>query len=297
MAVADWGTSNVRVWLLDKDGAVLGERRSPDGMASAAGRYEAVLDTHLSALGAPDACPVVVCGMAGARPGWVEAGYLDVPARLDALARTAVRVPDANRGVWILPGMAQRAADAPDVMRGEETQLAGAGLGAGRHRVCLPGTHSKWVDVSDGAVTGFATAMTGELYALMAAHSILRHAVDGAQADPGSQAFESGLRRGLGEPATLPTHLFRIRAAGLLLGETPQEAASSLSGLLIGVEIASAGVSSGDRVTLIASGTLADLYRRALTLAGAAVRVVDADAAVVAGLHAAGLQLLAGATA
>ncbi len=69
----------------------------------------------------------------------------------------AALVPGQNRDIRIVPGLAQRLADAPDVMRGEETQLAGAGLPAkGRQLVCMPGTHSKWVLVEDGAVAGSA---------------------------------------------------------------------------------------------------------------------------------------------
>src|SRR4249920_2331486 len=123
----DWGTSSFRLWLIGEDDSILGERRSGEGMTSAAQTgFAQVLQSHLDALAAPENLPVIVCGMAGARQGWVEAGYIDTPAHLATVLERAVSVPGATRDIRILPGIAQRNPDAPDVMRGEETQLLGA---------------------------------------------------------------------------------------------------------------------------------------------------------------------------
>ena len=123
----DWGTSSFRLWLVDRAGNVLGERRSHEGMM-AAGKlgFATVLQSHLEAVDAAPGLPVIVCGMAGARQGWVEAGYVDTPARLASIPEHAVPVPGQDRDIRILPGIAQRDPRAPDVMRGEETQLLGA---------------------------------------------------------------------------------------------------------------------------------------------------------------------------
>lgn len=172
----DWGTTSFRLWLLSRSGAVLAERRSAEGMTTAMRTgFAEVLQSHLDAIGAPDNLPVLVCGMAGARQGWVEAGYIDVPASLSAVLDGAVRVPGQARDVRILPGLAQRDKNAPDVMRGEETQLLGAlaSADAGEKLVCMPGTHSKWVTVKGGDVTGFATFMTGELFEVISKQTIL----------------------------------------------------------------------------------------------------------------------------
>ncbi len=76
----DWGTSSFRLWLIGEDDSILGERRSGEGMTSAAQTgFVQVLQSHLDALAAPENLPVIVCGMAGARQGWVEAGYIDDP--------------------------------------------------------------------------------------------------------------------------------------------------------------------------------------------------------------------------
>jgi 2-dehydro-3-deoxygalactonokinase len=291
VAAVDWGTTRLRVWLVDEAGNVIAERRGDDGLITAqSAGFSNVLEGHLSAIGAPAALPVIICGMAGARQGWLEAPYVAVPAPIGAILAGAARIPGQRRDIRIVPGLAQRQADAPDVMRGEETQLAGAGLPAkGRHLVCMPGTHSKWVLVEDGAVAGFGTWPTGELFSVLAAHSILRHSL-GEQPKPvtsGNAFFRDWCRRALAEGGDVTPRLFSIRAAGLLQDLKPDDAAACLSGLLIGGEIASANRrygASAAPVVLIASGALGTLYAEALGLAGLAVRTVNADEAVRAGL-------------
>lgn len=294
IAAVDWGTTRLRAWLLAGDGQVLAERRGDDGLITAreAG-FSTVLERHLAAMDAPAGLPVVVCGMAGSRQGWIEAPYVDVPTRIDAILKGAIRVPGTARDVRIVPGLAQRLADTPDVMRGEETQLAGAGLPTkGQHLVCMPGTHSKWVLVDDGAVASFGTWPTGELFSVLASHSILRHSLgeQPAAVAAGNEGFRHWCRQALADGGDVSSRLFAIRAAGLLQDLTPGDAAARLSGLLIGGEIASAkrrySAVSGS-VVLVGSGALGALYADALSLTGLEVRSVDADAAVRAGLFAA----------
>ena len=291
VAAVDWGTTRMRVWLIDQMGKVLAERRGDDGLITAQQKgFSTILEGHLAALGAPQALPVIICGMAGSRQGWLEAPYVTVPSPIGAILAGAARVPGQSRDIRIVPGLAQRLADAPDVMRGEETQLAGAGLPAkGRHLVCMPGTHSKWVAVEDGAVAGFGTWPTGELFSVMAAHSILRHSLGEhpAAVAADNPFFCQWCGRALGEGGDVTSKLFAIRAAGLLQDLQSNDAAACLSGLLIGGEIASAqrryGASAAP-VVLVASGALAALYAAALGVAGLAFRTVDADEAVRAGL-------------
>lgn len=240
-ALVDWGTSNLRIWLVDSQGAVLGERQSPEGMGSLdKAAYPAVLEGHLSALGAPSDLPVVVAGMAGARTGWREAPYVETAAPLVGLFQHAVQPEGVSRPVYILPGVCQREGSAYDVMRGEETQLAGAlEQGLDNALFCLPGTHSKWALVEDGQVRRFSTVMTGELFNLISRQSILRLSVpeDGdAEADP--EIFDAAVAQALEPGFALTSVLFSIRAEGLLAPDAKINPAARLSGLLIGAEIA-----------------------------------------------------------
>ncbi|MBB6468016.1 2-dehydro-3-deoxygalactonokinase [Aminobacter lissarensis] len=293
----DWGTTRMRAWLLDAEGAALAEHRSDEGLTTAQKTgFEPILERCLVALHAPDGLPVIICGMAGARQGWIEAPYVDVPSSIAAILRGAVRVPYAGRDTRIVPGLAQRRAEAPDVMRGEETQLAGSKLdAAGRHLVCMPGTHSKWVVIDSGAVEAFLTWPTGELFALLTSHSILRHSI-GEQPHAVSAenpVFATACEIALAEGGDFASRLFSIRAGSLLHGLTPEDAAATLSGLMIGSEVASARrqfLPTDRSVTLAASGTLATLYRRVFNIAGLEVRDIDADAAVRIGLFEAARQ-------
>jgi len=205
-------------------------------------------------------------------------------------------VPGIARAVRILPGVAQRKPGRFDVMRGEETQLLG--LVAENPAVtlaCLPGTHSKWVDLEDGKVTGFSTFMTGELFALLCEHSILRHGIAAPSASLApNEAFLAGVESSLENPARVTTHLFELRAASLLAGLSPEDMRARLSGLLIGLEIAGAVTLHDlyEPVTLAASGPLAELYGAALRHAGMETVAVDAGEAVRRGLLEAARRLL-----
>lgn len=289
-AAVDWGTTSFRLWIIAEDGTVLAERRSGEGMTTAAKTgFSGVLETHLAAVAAPSHLPVVICGMAGAKQGWLEAGYLDTPAALSSIASGAVAVPDVGRDIRILPGLAQRDLQHPDVMRGEETQLLGAAgsLGEGRHLVCMPGTHSKWVRLEAGSVAGFSTFMTGELFDVISKHSILSHSITDAQAFSGEHpAFLAAVAAACANPALASNLTFGVRAGQLLHGASATDAKATLSGTLIGLEIAGALAMAGtvDSVCLVASGSLGALYRAALTSLDLSPRIVDADEAVRAGL-------------
>jgi len=285
----DWGTSSFRLWLVDQAGDVLGERRSDEGMM-AAGKpgFPAVLQSHLEAVGAPPGLPVVICGMAGARQGWVEAGYVDTPARLASILEHAVPVPGQDRDIRILPGIAQRDPKAPDVMRGEETQLLGAlGVGAANDAtVCMPGTHSKWVRVNGGIVERFATFMTGELFGAVSRETILSHAVAGADEVEDIDAFRSAVIAAFEWPAFAANLLFQVRSGQLLYGGKPSSAREKISGTLIGLELAAglAGEIPKVGITLIASGRLQRLYKLAFETVSVPVRSIGAEDAVRRGL-------------
>src|SRR5450432_3790284 len=181
----DWGTSRLRLYLCDAGGHVLA-RGEGEGAAvpDCAGRFAAAALPWDKAYGV---LPAILSGMVGSTIGWREVPYLKCPARPETIAAAALRFEAAGRTIAILPGLSCRGkTGAPDVMRGEETQILGAlrlhsRLAKGRHVFCLPGTHAKWAVVSDGAVTQFQTALSGELYELLRRHSVL--ARDGGEVD------------------------------------------------------------------------------------------------------------------
>ena len=229
---------------------------------------------------------VLACGMVGARQGWVEARYRSVPCPPTyPAALTRVTTQDPRLDVRIAPGLSQ---DRPaDVMRGEETQLAGAlALHPGFVGVfCLPGTHSKWVHVSAGEVVSFQTYMTGEMFSLLSTQSVLRHSLTAEGWD--DAAFDAGLSDALSRPDRIAARLFSLRAEGLLHAMTAPQARARLSGLLIGIELAGAKPYwLGQSVKLIGAQNLSALYARALGLQGLQAETEDATACTLAGLSA-----------
>jgi len=290
----DWGTSSFRGWLMAADGTPVAESRGSEGMLHCSGTgFAPVLRDHLARLGAPEQIPVLICGMAGARQGWLEAPYLKTPTRLDALHEGAVRI-DAADDIRILPGLAQARADRPDVMRGEETQLLGVTEADFTGLVCIPGTHSKWVRIEAGAVIEFSTYMTGELFSIISQHSILAHAVDAGSPSPAeSQPFRDGVAIAQAAPRGLTASLFRLRAAQLLGFEQRADVAARLSGLLIGTEIADAVERHGTQraLRLIGAGGLGKLYEVALREACFDVSVIDAEGASRRGLAKAAISI------
>jgi 2-dehydro-3-deoxygalactonokinase len=220
----DWGTSSLRVFAM-RGSTVLAEAESDRGMGVLArSDFEAaLLDLIAPWLSGP--VEVIACGMVGSRQGWHEAPYRAVPCLpVDPASPVPVPVQDARLRLRIVPGLKQ--ASPPDVMRGEETQIAGAlALVPGFDGViCLPGTHNKWVHVSAGEVVSFRTCLTGELFALLSKQSVLRHGMaDAGTADQAARdaAFDAALSDALSRPEQLATRLFALRAEGLLTGLDP----------------------------------------------------------------------------
>lgn len=303
----DWGTTSMRCWLLGDNGEILDTRRVAGGLldmatgidatdpVARARAYEATfLDVCAPWLHAHPGLPALACGMVGSAQGWCEAGYLDVPARLDITGPALTRVPLADGSVHLVPGLRvpsdPRADLAGDVLRGEETQVIGA-LGVidrpdAEHVLVLPGTHTKWIRIADRKVLSFTTAMTGELYALVTRHGLLSHT--GATPRRDDAAFERGLTAGFSaRERGLAATLFGARALvldGLL---EPAALADYLSGVVIADEVRHLLPQHGGarRIILCGNGDLCRRYAAALRFREVGTQVVGEDAAA-AGLWA-----------
>ncbi len=281
----DWGTSNLRAWAMDSANTVLGEASSEDGMGTLArDGFEPALLRLITPWLSGGPVPVIACGMVGSRQGWCEAPYRTVPCPpLDAAAQALAPTTDPRLQVHIAPGLKQTAP--PDVMRGEETQIAGAlSLIPGYDGIlCLPGTHSKWVQISAGEVVSFQTFMTGELFALLSEHSVLRHGMAGEGWD--DAAFDIAVSDALSRPEKIAARLFALRAEGLIATLTPEAARARLSGLLIGIELAAARPYwLGQRVTLVGAAKLSTAYARALAAQGVEAERLPVTDCTLAGL-------------
>ena len=289
LLACDWGTTHLRAWTLDAEGGVIATRTFELGVGrlapgEAASRFAVEVRPALEAQG----LPAILCGMVGSNLGWTLAPYVDGPAGLAEVAAALIALPDAD--VRIAPGLRCRTTwGGVDVMRGEETQILGwiarrPARAHGPRLVCHPGTHAKWALVQDGRIMRFQTAMTGELFAVLRAHSVLR----GSGAVDDDDAFDAGLAAA-GDGHALAARLFSARARVVGDGRPAEETASYLSGLLIGADIAStpALLGAGDLpVALLGDPVLCGWYGRALAARGVEHTIDDGEAAAVAGLHA-----------
>lgn len=284
----DWGTSSLRAYRFAKTGEVLETRALPWGIMNLplssgaqteidAGFRQALQEACGDWLQHNPGTPLIAAGMIGSKQGWREASYLEVPLAVSSIGNT-LTVVDTGLGVplHIVPGLLQNGA-LPNVMRGEETQVAGIldQLQVADLLIGLPGTHSKWVRVEEKCITHFDTFMTGEMYSALCNHTILGRTM---QRDAGQTSDNSAFLRGAGVASTvegragLLSNIFSSRTLGLTGVLSAGSQADYLSGLLIGHEIAALLALADGRlpqpVALIGDTSLCQRYRQVLALYG-----------------------------
>jgi 2-dehydro-3-deoxygalactonokinase len=270
LLAVDWGTTNCRAYLVDGQGQVTARTSSGQGILSVPkGGFPDVLaamrrELHTDA-------PVLIAGMAGSNRGWVEAPYVSAPATVSAVAAAAISVPGVSR-VMIAPGVRMGPPHRADVMRGEETQIFGAGVDDGL--LCLPGTHTKWARVAGGAVSSFSTTMAGEVFQLLRQHSILSGSLPPEPPGvPETEGFLAGLAAA--KQGRFLSSAFGVRPMSLLDARGPLWCDAYLSGLVIGTDVREGAPEPGATVTVVGADGLARLYADALRAAGAIPRIVD----------------------
>ena len=284
----DWGSTRFRGWLLDANGQALGSFDKELGIlkikdSSFSYIFEKIVKTWFKDHGR---LPVIASGMIGSLQGWMEAPYVETPAGIEEFAKHLVYVPSnsndeyENQSIAIVPGMNHWDEGVPDVMRGEETQVAGI-IWKQKQSGCyvLPGTHSKWVFTKSGRVESFMTFMSGEIFSVMVEHSILGRLMEGEKRD--EEAFTNGCNQALNSSHGLLSQLFSARTMGLFQQVEAKGIHSFLSGLIIGSEIKE-GISrsfqnsnfSETKVKLIGEISLCALYKKAFEIAGVQAKLI-----------------------
>ena len=269
LMVLDWGTTNVRAALLDKDGTPLDEKRGESGVGElSTGQFAARFDELTQ--GWPEV-PAIAAGMIGSRQGWHEADYLACPASPANLSSALHQFAHGDRSISIVPGLKLDDGIRFDVMRGEESQLAGFLTSNANYSgtIVMPGTHSKWVNIRDGVISSFRTYMTGELFEAISEHTILRHSV--SIQDAPDDTFASTAASLAAKSGSIEGQLFGLRARHLLGSGDEKELRQELSALLIMAEIRAGEqdgfVLSGETI-LIGTEGLTAFYETALAALG-----------------------------
>jgi|TARA_R110001592_G_scaffold328458_1_gene610050 2-dehydro-3-deoxygalactonokinase len=246
----DWGTSHLRAYLclaeVGKPLIVL-EQANNVGVKKIQTDFETTLMDSI----APWAnrfgkLPILMIGQIGSSIGWKETQYLACPISPQEVISAGTRFDSQGHQVTIFPGLScQLYNQLHDSMRGEEFHLLGWLAMApqhlvGRHLVCLPGTHTKWVLIEEGKVILFKTALTGELYDLLSSNSVLiQEKVSDLEFDFG--AFIEGADFILSSTNDNFYHgLYSVRSKQLFEDFSTKQAHAYLSGLLIGSDVRAA---------------------------------------------------------
>lgn len=272
----DWGTSSLRLYLVDSDDQILDEYASKQGIKRVYQQFQdqdildqqtffrqflqqSVDDFMSEHHGDFRDYPVVVSGMASSSIGMLELPYASLPLKLDgsSVQSKFLAGTHAMNPKYLISGCQREG----DVMRGEEVQMIGWNAMATRPdqiTLILPGTHSKHIQVEGNQVTDFKTYMTGELFDIMSNYSILKSSLTLSRTASDDFFFTKGVVAGA--QGVLSHELFRIRGFDLQQTMDGDQAASYLSGLLIGHEL---GLLHNNKVTILAGEDIQHLYQLA----------------------------------
>ncbi len=289
----DGGTTNTRLTLI-ASGRVIGrvKRRAGardggnGGNAALAEAVKSGIDELLGSCGVTegDVRLIALSGMIGSETGLACVPHIVAPAGTEEL-RAAVsvrRMPEISPlpfafipGVKTFSDPANAPLEAMDVMRGEETELAGilSRFGTGRRvTAVMPGSHLKIVDIDErGRICAFRTSLSGELSRAAAENTILRQSLGEvfprvADGEYLRRGFDYACEHGVNEA------LFKVRIqANFVRAASPEQLYAFLMGAVLRDDVRSI-LSTGGHIVVAGS----DPFRSALReLLGGAAAIDD----------------------
>ena len=279
----DWGTSNFRAYLMDNNN-VIDQVSTQEGMKFIdQNEFEKILIKNIDAWNNKfDIKVIIASGMVGAKQGWIEVPYINSPCDIrNVNFKTFKILDDAN--IHILSGVSQF--NPSDVMRGEETQIAGFLLNNVDFNgsICLPGTHSKWVNMSSYNIQEFTTFLTGELYEIVKKYSILNHSLNTTELD--DEIVKSSAKLIIENPSFISNKLFEIRADNLLKNSNQTSNNSKLVGYLLGIELSGSRTYWEDKdLVIIGSSNLNKYYELILNGRSNSIRLFNSSDMALNGL-------------
>ena len=246
----DGGTTNTRVYLV-KDRVITDSLSVPAGAVNGKEAIGAALraavaeilprnrieETYVSG--------IIASGMITSESGLCPVPHVPAPAGAKELAanlRTGSFPDICGIPFLFIPGVILRG-DTPentDVMRGEETELAGilTRINDPDALYLLPGSHSKLIEIDgEGRIVRFSTAMTGEILSAAAEHTILKYSTGFAEAGEGIredslyEGYEACLGYGINRA------LFSVRMKKNFFGGSGAECFGYLLGAVLCGEI------------------------------------------------------------
>ena len=257
----DWGTSTFRAYLVQNN-EVSDTIETKDGMKFVKSHlFEKTLLTLIDRwLDNDKITEILASGMVGSKQGWEEAPYQKTPCNLKNLNYITPSLKDNRISLKIFSGVSQ--INQSDVMRGEETQIAGF-LNENPNfngSICLPGTHSKWVEIKNNNIIKFKTFMTGELFEIISKNSVLIHSIKSEKID--KMELLKSVDKILQKPELFSNALFQLRADDLVNSKGPTIYKSRLSGYLLAIELlGSMEFWKNNDIILIGNQDLTEMYQ------------------------------------
>ncbi|MDO6693894.1 2-dehydro-3-deoxygalactonokinase [Aliiglaciecola sp. 3_MG-2023] len=295
--IVDWGTSNLRIFLMSHDDQLIKKTESAMGLlrvenADFAAALEKILSPWLLNF---KKLPVFMAGMVGSVNGWHSVDYVETYVNVAKLSQRSFHFELP----WLAPATiisgvlhVDKSKKTKDVMRGEEVQVFGLvekyysdifvkelnnNTYASNLNIILPGTHSKHVKVVNKTITELSSFMTGELFSVISQHTILGKDLPPQQFN--TDAFDLGVREG--QTTQLTQMLFQTRTHKLFNSIGATYIKSYLSGLLIGNELQ---LVKKQHTFLIGSPNLCSKYQLACEALAIPVTIVDGDDCFLAGM-------------
>lgn len=284
----DWGTTNVRAFLVDYlSGEVVATRQSDKGIkfVPAGGYPETYASLTRDWLGISKF--TLMAGMVGSANGWEEAAYVPLPASPMKVSEH-IHTLSSAKDVYIVGGLSCLSKDNTyDVIRGEEVQIIGllSKIKQEKQLVCLPGTHSKWLEVDENnIIDSFTTVMSGDFFSAICTGTIMAMML-GVPQYFSRQDFARGVKLSL-RPGGIMAHMFKVRGALLFDQVKPEHIESMISGIVIGSEINGMKevYDTNTTIHVVASEALAEKYSQAFDVLKIAHKVHGGDSLSLIGM-------------
>lgn len=191
---------------------------------------------------------IIASGMITSALGLMEIEHLYVPVSLEKFSKSMVKVKFFEFEIYLITGIKvekeyfkEEHLKSIDVIRGEEVEVFGileeikvdeATL------VILPGSHNKFIEVSDGNIVDLLTTMSGEIYDVMTKYTILKTSVDEKFADKIEKKYLE-LGNKIGKKYGINQGSFMLRGLDLSEKLTINEKSNYLLGLVLSEDITS----------------------------------------------------------
>ena len=290
----DWGGSNFRAYAIDINGEVRQRTKAHQGVLrikdeNYSGTIKRLLGKWFNKY---PGVPIVMSGMVGSSHGWQEIEHVEAPVSMYELANYIEKVFNHrfDRDIYIVPGVKayRKNGVSFDEMRGKEVQVFGALQEIEnkdkKQLICLPGSHSKWVEVNDGVITDIHTFVTGELISLLSRTTLISTFIQCSNYD--AEGFAKGLEVAKDSKSIL-SDLYTVYTEGASENVPHMQLSSYLSALIIASEVKAAKEIFPDNqaITVVGAPWLIEMYQQTCDLFGFTMQGIKSDVATVIGLN------------